>query len=71
MIVRTVFILVLMLILIGAGQFSSVWACSGYPYFGIDDLPTMDLLVRHSPLIAAVRPPFDEILTSGRPVRKR
>ncbi len=44
--VKRAFVIVLVLFLIGAGQFSSVWACSGYPYFGIDDLPTMDLLVR-------------------------
>ena len=29
-----------------ANQISSAWACSGYPYFGVNDLPTMELLVR-------------------------
>lgn len=40
------------LILVVGAQPASVLACSGYPYFGIDDLPSMELLVRATVLEA-------------------
>lgn len=35
-----------LLLLFVSFQISAVWACSGFPYFGVDDLPSMDVLVR-------------------------
>jgi hypothetical protein len=45
MLKRTGFLLVLVL-LMAAIPVTGVMACSGYPYFGVSSLPTMELLVR-------------------------
>ncbi len=44
--IRRTLMLMLLPVLIMTIQASNVWACSGFPYFGVSDLPTMDLLVR-------------------------
>ena len=43
---RRLFLLPGFLLLIAAFSPLLTMACSGYPYFGVDDLPTMELLVR-------------------------
>ena len=43
---RRLFLLPGFLLLIAALSPLMTMACSGYPYFGVDDLPTMELLVR-------------------------
>lgn len=43
---KKIFFAILFALLLTTVQATSVFACSGYSYFGVDDLPKMDLLVR-------------------------